>query len=49
MEWMIGPDAQALFVGVNQEFPTRRSRCQSKEVASWAAWALTVILWKLPA
>ncbi|BAT68577.1 MULTISPECIES: extracellular solute-binding protein [Pseudomonas] len=35
VEWMTGPDAQALFAGINQEFPANPQVAPSAEVASW--------------
>lgn len=49
VEWMTGPDAQALFAGINQEFPAnRRSRRQPKSPAG-AASRPTASRWKSPA
>jgi iron(III) transport system substrate-binding protein len=35
VEWMTGPQAQAIFAGVNQEFPANPAVAPSAEVASW--------------
>ncbi|MBD8684158.1 extracellular solute-binding protein [Pseudomonas sp. CFBP 13719] len=35
VEWMTGPQAQAIFAGVNQEFPANPAVSPSAEVASW--------------
>ena len=35
VEWMTTPEAQAIFAGVNQEFPANPSVAPSAEVASW--------------
>ncbi|WP_171431408.1 extracellular solute-binding protein [Pseudomonas aeruginosa] len=38
VEWMTGPDAQALFAGINQEFPANPQVAPSAEVASWGSF-----------
>lgn len=38
VEWMTGPEAQAIFAGVNQEFPANPAVPPSAEVASWGAF-----------
>ncbi|RJG12999.1 extracellular solute-binding protein [Pseudomonas cavernicola] len=38
MEWMTGPQAQALFAGLNQEYPANPSVPPSAEVASWGTF-----------
>ena len=35
LEWMTGPEAQAIFAGVNQEFPANPAVKPSAEVAAW--------------
>ena len=35
LEWMTGPEAQAIFAGVNQEFPANPAVTPSAEVAAW--------------
>lgn len=38
VEWMTGPQAQALFAGVNQEYPANPSVPPSAEVAGWGTF-----------
>ncbi|WP_370600514.1 extracellular solute-binding protein [Pseudomonas nitroreducens] len=38
VEWMTGPQAQALFAGINQEFPANPKVAPSQEVAAWGAF-----------
>ncbi|MGN2260670.1 extracellular solute-binding protein [Pseudomonas aeruginosa] len=38
VEWMTGPDAQALFAGINQEFPANPQVAPSAEVANWGSF-----------
>ncbi len=38
VEWMTGPDAQALFAGINQEFPANPAVAPSPEVAAWGTF-----------
>lgn len=43
VEWMTGPDAQALFAGINQEYPANPSVPASAEVASWGQFKADTI------
>ncbi|MFF7707433.1 extracellular solute-binding protein [Pseudomonas sp. NPDC007930] len=38
VEWMTGPEAQAIFASVNQEFPANPAVAPSAEVASWGSF-----------
>lgn len=38
VEWMTGPDAQALFASLNQEFPANPKVAPSEEVAAWGSF-----------
>jgi iron(III) transport system substrate-binding protein len=38
MEWLTGPEAQAIFAQVNQEFPANPDVAPSAEVASWGTF-----------
>ena len=38
LEWMTTPEAQAIFAGVNQEYPANPSVKPSDEVASWGSF-----------
>ncbi|MDF3934039.1 Fe(3+) ABC transporter substrate-binding protein [Pseudomonas citronellolis] len=38
VEWMTGPEAQALFAGINQEFPANPKVAPSEEVAAWGTF-----------
>ncbi|WP_435607132.1 extracellular solute-binding protein [Pseudomonas knackmussii] len=38
VEWMTGPDAQALFASINQEFPANPKVAPSEEVAAWGSF-----------
>lgn len=38
VEWMTGPEAQALFASINQEFPANPKVAPSEEVAAWGSF-----------
>ncbi|SDI25990.1 extracellular solute-binding protein [Pseudomonas panipatensis] len=38
VEWMTGAEAQALFAGLNQEFPANPAVAPSREVAAWGSF-----------
>ncbi|MET1079275.1 MAG: extracellular solute-binding protein [Pseudomonas sp.] len=38
LEWMTGEEAQALFAGINQEFPANPGVAPSAEVAAWGSF-----------
>ncbi len=43
VEWMTGPEAQAIFSGVNQEYPANPKVKPSEEVASWGTFKADTI------
>ncbi|PKM30795.1 MAG: iron ABC transporter substrate-binding protein [Gammaproteobacteria bacterium HGW-Gammaproteobacteria-11] len=43
LEWMTGPEAQAIFAGVNQEFPANPAVAPSEEVAAWGEFKADTI------
>ena len=43
VEWMTGPEAQAIFAGTNQEFPANPKVPASAEVAAWGSFKADTI------
>ena len=43
VEWMTGPEAQAIFAGTNQEFPANPEVLPSDEVAAWGSFKADTI------
>ena len=43
LEWMTGPEAQAIFAGVNQEFPANPAVAPSEQVAAWGEFKADTI------